>query len=87
VSRVIHESYQKAQVVLTEHRDLLDVVAAALLDRETLGREDIRMLVAGEALPPRLPPESPMPSLVPVSAPAEAKVASPLLAGPEVAPA
>ncbi len=88
VSRVIHESYQKAQVVLTEHRDLLDVVAAALLDRETLGREDIRMLVAGEALPPRLPPESPMPSLAPPArAPTEAKSAAPLLGGPEVAPA
>ena len=87
VSRVINESYQKAKVVLTEHRELLDVVAAALLDRETLGREDIRLLVEGSQLPPRLPPETSSPLLVPASAPAASKAAPPLLGGPEVAPA
>ncbi|MHB1071092.1 MAG: ATP-dependent zinc metalloprotease FtsH, partial [Gemmatimonadaceae bacterium] len=55
VSRVVHESYEKARVVLTENRALLDTLAMALLDRETLTREDIKMLVDGVTLPPRLP--------------------------------
>ncbi len=88
VSRVITESYQKAHVVLTEHRALLDIIAAALLDRETLGREDIKMLVDGQELPPRIPPGLTT-SLAPV-APAAATVdvvLPPMLGGPEVAPA
>ena len=89
VSRVVHESYEKARVVLTENRALLDTLAMALLDRETLTREDIKMLVDGVTLPPRIPPGNP--SLVapsaPVVAPTDAKVAPPMMGGPEVQPA
>ena len=38
---------------LQENLDLLHTVAAALLERETLTREDIEMLARGEQLPPR----------------------------------
>ncbi|MBA4070707.1 MAG: cell division protein FtsH [Gemmatimonas sp.] len=89
VSRVVHESYEKARAVLTEHRALLDTLALALLDRETLTREDIKMLVEGDTLPPRIPPGNPSP-LAP-AAPAvvlpEAKVVPPMLGGPEIQPA
>src|SRR3712207_5474479 len=41
VKRVIDEAYNRAKSVLTEHLQLLHLVAAALLERETLTREDI----------------------------------------------
>ncbi|MFA6168466.1 MAG: cell division protein FtsH, partial [Gemmatimonadaceae bacterium] len=89
VSRVVHESYEKARVVLTENRALLDTLAMALLDRETLTREDIKMLVDGVTLPPRIPPGNPslMAPAVPAPVPSDAKVVPPLMGGPEVQPA
>ncbi|MEC7740218.1 MAG: hypothetical protein VYA31_05315, partial [Gemmatimonadota bacterium] len=44
--------------VLKEHGDLLESVAHALLERETLGREEIEALERGEALPPQPVPAS-----------------------------
>ncbi|MHB1094963.1 MAG: ATP-dependent zinc metalloprotease FtsH [Gemmatimonadaceae bacterium] len=89
VSRVVHESYEKARVVLTENRALLDTLAMALLDRETLTREDIKMLVDGVTLPPRLPPGNPslMAPAAPTPVSSDAKVVPPLMGGPEVQPA
>ncbi|MDQ8154693.1 MAG: ATP-dependent zinc metalloprotease FtsH, partial [Gemmatimonadota bacterium] len=88
VGRIIHESYERARTVLTEHRGLLDSLANALLDRETLTREDIKMLVDGDELPPRIPPgtNAPLTPVVPVVA-ETAKVLPPLMGGPEVQPA
>jgi cell division protease FtsH len=87
VSRVIGESYQRAMQVVSENRDLLDTLANALLERETLTRDDIAILVKGDELPPRLPPESMMAPAAPTPAAVEAKRAKPLLGGPEVSPA
>ena len=89
VARIIHESYERARTVLTENRALLDTLAMALLDRETLTREDIKMLVDGDPLPPRIAPEkaaalpsAPAPAVAP-----EPKTVPPLLGGPEIQPA
>ena len=87
VSRVIGESYQRAMQVVSENRDLLDTLANALLERETLTRDDIATLVKGEELPPRLPPESMMVPVAPAPAAVDAKRTTPLLGGPEVSPA
>jgi cell division protease FtsH len=89
VSRVIAEAYDRAKRALTEHLPLLHAVAAALLERETLTREDIGVLMRGETLPPRPPAPSAVPVLAPpVAAPAaEPRRAPPLLGGPEIAPA
>ncbi|MEK0430586.1 MAG: hypothetical protein RL139_390 [Gemmatimonadota bacterium] len=89
VSRVIGVAYGRAVTTLTEHRVLLDAIAAALLERETLSREDIALLEKGEPLPPRQePPMPPAPAPVaPVLAPTEARRIPPLLGGPEPHPA
>src|SRR5678815_2989626 len=55
VKRVIDQAFNRAKAVLTEHIDLLHKVAAALLERETLTREDIEILRRNEQLPPRTP--------------------------------
>ncbi len=89
VKRVITEAYDRAKLVLSENIDLLHTLAAALLERETLTSEDIKMISRGEALPPRMSGLPPAPPVV-----AEPKPAAvleprrpPLLGGPEPSPA
>ncbi len=87
VARVIDTAYQRAKKVLAENRPLLDAIAAALLERETLSREDFVILVKGDSLPPRQ--SLPMPGAIPAPVPIpEAKrIPPPLLGGPEPSPA
>jgi cell division protease FtsH len=51
VKRLLDEAYVKAMRTLEENRDLLGTVAAALLERESLDREEIDLLARGEPLP------------------------------------
>ncbi len=51
VRRLVEGSYDQAMAILEEHRDKLDAVANALLERETLEREEFEALMAGEKLP------------------------------------
>jgi cell division protease FtsH len=55
VKRLLDEAYDRARDVLRENSDLMEAIALALLERETLGREDIDLLDAGQELPPMLP--------------------------------
>jgi cell division protease FtsH len=52
VERLLHDLYGEARLILEEHRELLDRVTAALLERETLEAADLKRLMAGEPLPP-----------------------------------
>ena len=88
VKRVIDNAYDRAKATLQANLDLLHQVAAALLERETLTREDIEMLSRGEALPPRTsgaPPTASAPVPSPVLEPKRTN--PPLLGGPEPSPA
>ena len=88
VSRVINEAYNRAMETLVAHRDLLDRVAAALLERETLTRDDIALLEKNEPLLPRADPPAALPAAESPSAAApEARRVPPLLGGPEPSPA
>ncbi|HEY8428711.1 MAG TPA: ATP-dependent zinc metalloprotease FtsH, partial [Sandaracinaceae bacterium] len=53
VRRIVMEQYERGKAILTEHRDKLDALAEALLDRETLDREEIDAVMEGRELPPR----------------------------------
>jgi cell division protease FtsH len=88
VTRIIKEAYDRATQVLTENQGLLNAVANALLERETLTGEEVAMLARGETLPPRQsqPPAPPAPA-TPTLLPQPKPVKPPLLGGPEVAPA
>ncbi|HWO89905.1 MAG TPA: ATP-dependent zinc metalloprotease FtsH, partial [Gemmatimonadales bacterium] len=61
VKRIIDDAYHRARTILSENRDLLDRMAGALLERETIDREEIEALARGEELPPReaAPPATP----------------------------
>jgi len=88
VKRVIEEAYQRAKRTLEESIDLLHAVAAALLERETLTREDITILARGGALPPRVSGAAPGGTPQPTPTPAlEPRRTPPFLGGPEPSPA
>jgi len=61
VRGLLDESYQQAKQVITENREKLDGLAEALLERETLDADEIKIVFAGEELPP-LPVEQPNPA-------------------------
>jgi cell division protease FtsH len=52
VRRIISTQYDRAKLVIGEHRKELDAIAEALLERETLGREEIEAIMSGKELPP-----------------------------------
>ena len=66
IRRILDVAYSRAASVVKENRGLLDSIAEALLDRETLDADDIKLLAAGEALPP-LPEDivAPVPPALP----------------------
>jgi cell division protease FtsH len=52
IKRILDEAYQGAEKALVDNRVLLDSIAEALLDRETLDADEIKLLDAGKQLPP-----------------------------------
>src|SRR5437879_8522525 len=62
VRGIIDECYGRARGVLTDHRVILDRVAKALLERESLDSDELALLVAGEPLPPEPTPPAPVPA-------------------------
>jgi cell division protease FtsH len=88
VKRVITKAYDRAKEVLSENLELLHTLAAALLERETLTAEDIRMIARGEKLPPRTSGAPSTPPLVSSPTPIpQPRRNPPLLGGPEPSPA
>jgi cell division protease FtsH len=63
IKRVLDEALNRARTILESEMTLLHKMAAALLDRETLDREEVEALAAGKEMPPRapLPPVVPAP--------------------------
>ena len=51
IKRILDEAYQRARKTLGENRVLLEKISEALLERETLDREDVDLLAAGLPLP------------------------------------
>jgi cell division protease FtsH len=54
VLRILHESHEEAKRLLREHRRALDALVRALLERETLGEQEI-LEVTGLPPAPALP--------------------------------
>jgi cell division protease FtsH len=52
VKRILDEAHERARALLETERDLLARIAQALLERETLDHDEIRLLAEGKPLPP-----------------------------------
>jgi cell division protease FtsH len=52
VRRLIDEAYQSAHSIVESHSDAMHRIAAALLERETIDAEEVKMLIEGKELPP-----------------------------------
>jgi cell division protease FtsH len=80
VKRIVNSGYEKAKNLLSTHKETLDNIAQALLIREVLDANEVKLLMEGKPLPekPRTPPTVP-----PQAAPA----ADPKVVRPEMRPA
>ena len=60
VKKIVTKAYDRAQKVLTSHRQDLIKIAEMLLEREVLDANEVKMLIKGEELPARVhePPPS-----------------------------
>jgi cell division protease FtsH len=52
VKRILDDAHEKAREILEKEEDLLERIAQALLERETLDRSEIDLLDEGKELPP-----------------------------------
>jgi cell division protease FtsH len=52
VRRLIDDAYQSAYHIVEAHKDAMHRMAAALLERETIDAEEVRLLIEGKELPP-----------------------------------
>jgi len=89
LKRLLGEAYERARDILTKHRDQLDRLAAALLERETLDREEVDLVMAGKPLPPVAPPSTPPAAASPEGAVRDKPAATrgPVLGSPPPEPA
>ena len=53
VRQIITQQYDRVRALLEANRELLDAITEALLERETIGHDDLTKLMNGEPLPPR----------------------------------
>jgi cell division protease FtsH len=50
IARIVEERYAKTQDTLGQRREILDRVAAALLEKETLDEKEFKAIIAGESI-------------------------------------
>jgi len=51
VKRIVSEQFERARNILEKHREKVEIMAAALLERETIDAEEFEMLMEGRELP------------------------------------
>ncbi|MEO5825799.1 MAG: ATP-dependent zinc metalloprotease FtsH [Gemmatimonadales bacterium] len=86
VKRLLDEAYATALALLSANRDLLERIASALLDRETIDREDLDLLARDQPLPPRSTPPPVQGIAAAAPARSEAPVIKPILGAPPAEP-
>lgn len=66
VQRLLDESYERCRKLLIDRRTELDRLAHALVEYETLSKDEVEKVIRGEKLADRMPaPKGPMRVLVP----------------------
>ena len=61
VRRIVNGGYEKAKAILSNNREVLERIALALLEREVIDANEVKLLMEGKPLPekPRTPPTPP----------------------------
>jgi cell division protease FtsH len=86
VRDIVDKSHRRATDILLEHRPQLDGVVQALLERETLNREDFLAVMAGETLPALEIPTTPSDDGEPAEGKETDKSRKPTIAPPRFEP-
>ncbi len=89
VRRILDEAYQRARQILEADMETLHKMAEALLERETLDRDEVDLIAQGKALPSRAPAPAQL-TAGPKEKPAEEKApvpGKPVLGTPPAEPA
>jgi len=73
VRAIVDRCHLRATEILNEKRVQLDAVVQALLERETLDREEFLKIMAGEELPPKESKNDPAPGSTPPGSPVESE--------------
>jgi cell division protease FtsH len=58
VRKLVNNGYSTAKNLISDNRETLDKIARALIEREVLDANEIKLLVEGKELPPMPPPPS-----------------------------
>jgi cell division protease FtsH len=89
MKRILEAAYDRAREILEGDMDTLHRMAEALLERETLDREEVDLLAKGDDLPPRAPPAAELtPDAIPKQEPsAPLPKTRPVLGTPPAEPA
>ena len=58
VRKLVNNGYNTAKQILGDNREMLERIARALIEREVLDANEIKLLVEGKGLPPLPPPAS-----------------------------
>ncbi len=61
VKKIVTAAYDRAREILRTNRDALDRIAQALLEREVLDANEIKLLIEGKPLPEKTSPSPPQP--------------------------
>jgi len=69
VRTIVNGGYSKARNILETHRDVLERIAQALLEREVLDAAELKLLMEGKPLPVKIPPPPPAAPPVPAKEP------------------
>jgi cell division protease FtsH len=85
VRAIVDRCHQRSTDILTAHREKLDAVVAALLERETLDREEFLAVMAGQQLAPVQKPTDGTPN-APSQESREEKQAKPQMPPPRLEP-
>ena len=86
VKVLLDQAYARARTILTQHRDVLDRIATALLERETLNAEEVMLLFNGKPLPPPTEPSPPRGPMLSSPRPEARPATPPILGGPAPEP-
>jgi cell division protease FtsH len=73
VRRIVTSAYEAAKNILETHREILERIAMALLDREVLDANELKLLMEGKPLPEKIRPVPPVPPSAPAVSTADPK--------------